>query len=96
MNACSGISDSAFLESVLISIDCHAQTLGAQGYQAMAMPGSSLSLMLTGLLTIFIALIGYRMLLGETPTVREGVIAFLKVGIVFALAMSWSSTAPKA
>lgn len=91
MNACPGITDNAFLESVLASIDCHAQTLGARGYQAMATPGSSLSLLLGGMLTIFIALIGYRMILGETPTARDGVVAFIKIGIVFALAMSWAA-----
>ncbi|MHA6720199.1 type IV secretion system protein [Sphingomonas sp. RS6] len=91
MNTCPGIADNTFLESVLTSIDCQAQTLGAQGYQAMAAPGSSLSLLLGGMLTIFIALIGYRMILGETPSARDGVIAFVKVGIVFALAMSWAA-----
>jgi len=91
MNACPGISDGAFLESALIAIDCHAQTLGAQGYQAIAAPGSSLSLLLGGMLTIFVALIGYRMILGETPSARDGVVAFVKIGIVFALAMSWAA-----
>lgn len=91
MNACPGISDNAFLESVLASVDCQAQTLGAQGYQAMATPGSSLSLLLGGMLTIFVALVGYRMILGETPTARDGVVAFVKIGIVFALAMSWAA-----
>jgi type IV secretion system protein VirB6 len=91
MNTCPGILDNAFLESVLASVDCQAQTLGAQGYQAMATPGSSLSLLLGGMLTIFIALIGYRMILGETPTARDGLIAFVKIGIVFALAMSWAA-----
>lgn len=91
MNPCPGISDNAFLESALIAVDCHAQTLGAQGYQAMAAPGSSLSLVLGGMLTIFIALIGYRMILGETPSARSGVVAFVKIGIVFSLAMSWAA-----
>jgi len=91
MNTCPGISDGAFLESVLAAVDCHAQTLGAQGYQAMATPGSSLSLLLGGLLTIFIALIGYRMMLGDTPSAQGAVGAIVKIGIVFALTMSWAA-----
>ena len=91
MNACPGITDNAFLENVLAAVDCQAQTLGAQGYQAMAAPGSPLSLLLGGMLTIFIALIGYRMILGETPSARDGVVAFVKIGIVFALAMNWAA-----
>ncbi len=70
-------------------LDCQAVTLGAQGFQALAAPGSSVSLLLAALLTIFIALIGYRMLFGETPGVREGVLSIAKIGIVLAFATSW-------
>jgi type IV secretion system protein VirB6 len=86
---CPGIAENAFLQSVLGFVDCQAQSLGALGYQALATPGSPLSLVITGLLTLFIALIGYRMLLGETPGVRDGVLALVKIGIVLALATSW-------
>ena len=44
---------------------------------------------LTGLLTLFVALFGYRMLFGQTPGVRDGVLALVKIGIVLALATSW-------
>jgi type IV secretion system protein VirB6 len=44
---------------------------------------------LTGFLTIFIALIGYNLLLGRSMSVREGTLAFVKIGAVFALATSW-------
>ena len=87
--ACPAISDVEFLSSVLGHIDCQAQTLGASGFQALTMPGSAGALILTGAFTIFVALIGYRLVLGETPTVRDGVIAVIKVGIVLAFATSW-------
>ncbi|GAA4779562.1 type IV secretion system protein [Stakelama sediminis] len=78
-----------FAPGVIGYLDCQAQTLGAQGYQALAAPGSSVSILLTGLLTLFIAFIGYRMLFAQMPTVREGVLAFVKIGIVLAFATSW-------
>jgi type IV secretion system protein VirB6 len=53
------------------------------------MPGSTLQLVLTGFLTIFIALIGYNLLLGQSLTVRGATLAFVKIGAVFALATSW-------
>src|SRR3546814_9666490 len=31
----------------------------------------------------------YRMLLGQTPTIREGVLTFVKIGLVLTLATSW-------
>ena len=46
---------------------------------------------LTGLLTLFVALLGYRMLFGQTPAVRDGVLALVKIGIVLALATSWTA-----
>jgi type IV secretion system protein VirB6 len=47
--------------------------------------------LLTGLLTLLIAFAGYRMLFGETPGVREGVVTIVKIGIVLALATSWGA-----
>ena len=87
--ACQGLPASSFLGGVLDFVDCQAETIGASGYQALAAPGSSLSLALAGLLTLFVAFFGYRMLFGETPTVRDGVLALVKIGIVLALATGW-------
>lgn len=90
--ACPSLApDSAFVSGVLGYVDCEAQALGLGGWQGMTGAGSTNTLILTGMLTIFIALIGYRMLLGETPTLREGVVAIVKIGIVLALATSWGA-----
>jgi type IV secretion system protein VirB6 len=90
MPTCPALStDQAFLSTLLRHIDCQAQSIGAGGYQALADPASPVSLALTGLLTIFIALFGLRMMLGRTPTVRDGMMAALKVGVVLTIAASW-------
>jgi type IV secretion system protein VirB6 len=78
-----------FAPSVIAFLDCQARTLGAQGYQALAAPGSPVSVMLTVMLTLFVAFIGYRMLFGHMPSVREGVLAAVKVGVVLAVATGW-------
>lgn len=83
--------DGPFISGVLAHIDCQAQAIGQGGYQALAAPGSAISIMLTGLLTIFVALFGYRMLLGETPSVRDGTLAAAKLGMVLLLATNWPS-----
>lgn len=88
---CPGITDGAFLQSVLLFVDCQAQTLGSQGYLALSAPGSPLSLMLGGMLTLFVAFFGYRMLFGDMPGARDGVLALVKIGIVLALATSWAA-----
>ncbi|HET9640898.1 MAG TPA: type IV secretion system protein [Allosphingosinicella sp.] len=80
-----------FIQSVLGFLDCQAWSLGARGWQALAAPGSTVSILLMGFLTLFVALFGYRLLLGQGPDVRTGVVAFVKIGIVFALATSWGA-----
>ncbi len=80
-----------FISSLLNYVDCQALAIGAGGYQALAAPGSISSVVLTGLLTIFVALFGYRMLFGHRPTVRDGVLALVKIGIVLTLTMSWGA-----
>ena len=89
MMACPSLPAPTFLGGVIDFVDCQAQAIGSGGYQALAAPGSTLSVALTGLLTLFVALFGYRMLFGYTPGVRDGVLALVKIGIVLALALSW-------
>ena len=90
MDFCAAQPQSAgFVGSMTHFVDCKTQLLGSGAYQVLALPGSTLSVVLTGFLTIFIALIGYNLLLGRSFTVRSAMIAVLKVGAVFALATSW-------
>jgi type IV secretion system protein VirB6 len=80
---------SGFISSMTGAIDCQAQVLGSGAWQVLATPGSTLLTLLTGFLTIFMALIGYNLLFGTTMTVRSATVSFVKIGAVFALATSW-------
>lgn len=92
MSVCSGIAyGGGFVASALNAADCQARAIASLGYQALATPGSTASLLLTGLLTLFVAIWGYRLMLGEAPGVRDGVVALAKIGIVLALATSWAT-----
>lgn len=90
MAVCDAIpAPDSFAPSALRFLDCQAQLIGAEGYRALAAPGSTASILLTGMVTLLIAFLGYRMLLGHTPTIREGVLTFVKIGLVLVLATSW-------
>jgi type IV secretion system protein VirB6 len=90
MDMCSAApAGTGFIGSVGAFIDCQAQTLGSGAWIALAAPGSTLSAVLTGFLTLSVALIGYRLLLGDSLTVRSGTLALVKIGAVLALATSW-------
>jgi type IV secretion system protein VirB6 len=88
--ACTALPQGAgFVSAIASYVDCQAQVLGSGAWSALAAPGSSRAIVLTGFLTILIALIGYNLLLGHSLTVREGTLAAVKVGAIFALATSW-------
>lgn len=90
MSACAAHPDSAgFIGSVTRFIDCQAEQFATGAWTALSLPGSTLSVVLSGFLTLFIAMIGYNLLLGHGPTVRSGTLAFVKIGVVLALATSW-------
>jgi type IV secretion system protein VirB6 len=86
---CTAQGGGGFISAMATYLDCQAQTLGSGAWLALAAPGSTLSVLLTSFLTIFIAVIGYNLLLGRGMTVREGTLAAIKIGMVFALATSW-------
>lgn len=69
-------------------LTCQAQALGENGYQALA-GGPMIAGLMTGLVTIFVALIGYRFLLGSAPTMRDGVGWTVRLGMVLTLATGW-------
>ena len=70
--------------------DCNARSLGEDGFLGLA--GFVVdSGILAGLLTILIALIGYRLLLGGKLRLGEGVGWAVKIGIVLALLGGWTA-----
>jgi type IV secretion system protein VirB6 len=80
---------SHFLGDLMVHVDCQAETLGSSGFGALADPGSAAFLTLSALLTIFVALFGFRLLMGGPVEGRDLVGSLLKVGIVLTLATSW-------
>lgn len=83
------ITGDAFVTRILTHIDCQAGYLGSYGYRSLADPGSPAAQLMAGLLTVFVALWGLRLLLGPTPAMRDLVTDGLKVGIALTLAFSW-------
>lgn len=88
--ACPAITTgSGFLSGTMAYLDCQARVIGSYGYGALAEPRSPVFAALTGLLTIFVALHGARLLLGISEGRAKFVGDIIKVGIVLTLATSW-------
>ena len=89
MNCPAILTGDQFLTRVLGHIDCQAAFLGSYGWQALGQPSSVTATIMTGLLTLFVALFGVRLLFGPAPGARDLVGDVVKVGIVLTLAFSW-------
>lgn len=86
MSICAAFDPAApYATQVLALADCHALALAQGGYQALADGGGALA----GLLTVFVALLGYRLMLGQGPSLGEGAGLLARVALVLALATQW-------
>lgn len=79
-----------FLSGAVEFIDCQAQSIGEAGYLALAQPGATAGLLVSALLTIFIALFGIKLLLGRPLAISDVLIGAIKLGIVLMIASSWA------
>lgn len=92
IGTCPAIDAGALAPDVLASADCLIATQVQQSYASLLAPGGSFATALTIALTIYVAIFGYRLILGQSSlTLGEVVPHFIKIGIVFALATSWPS-----
>ena len=80
------------VRSLLGVVDCNVRELVHSGYMAIFQPTSALSGLLTALLTIYVAIIGYRLLIGRSQlTVSDFAFNAVKLGAVIALATQWDT-----
>ena len=87
---CPAVAADTLARDVLASADCLIGAQVEQGYAGLLAPGGSFAAALTVALTIYVAVFGYRLLLGlSSLTLAEVVPHFIKIGIVLALVTSW-------
>lgn len=91
-NACAGLVGDGVIRGVLGAVDCETRSFAEAGYSALTSASSSFQLALTALLTIYVALVGYRMLfasngarLSDAPGIA------LRIGAILALVTSWAT-----
>ena len=82
--------DDGMIRGLLTSVDCNVRAMSEAGYGALAQANSPMAALLTGMLTLYIGFIGYRLMIGRTPLrVGDLTVSALKIGAVLALATSW-------
>jgi type IV secretion system protein VirB6 len=84
--------DYPLVYSLLGSVDCNVQALVHTGYSAIFQPGGAIGGLLTALLTIYVAVMGYRLLLGQSQLrVSDFALNAVKLGVVIALSTQWET-----
>lgn len=93
MSVCpSKITELGVVRDVLGAVDCNVQTYAAAGYQALTAQGSPFPAALTALLTIYVAVVGYRLLFAVGGSkLSDAPVMALEVGGILALTLNWGA-----
>jgi type IV secretion system protein VirB6 len=85
-------AEAGLVRGLLETVDCNIREGVQGGYNAFFGPGSTLTAVITILLTIYVALLGFRLLTGRTD-LRVGDLPMIaiKLGAVVMLTTSWAS-----
>lgn len=92
MALCPATADSGVVRGLVDTVDCHIRVLVQQSYSDLVGPDTPFALALTGVLTIYIALIGYQLLFGRAGLrVMDLPVSALKIGLILAFLTSWAA-----
>jgi type IV secretion system protein VirB6 len=73
-------------------VDCHIRVLVHDSYRDLVGPGTMFANVLTVLLTIYIAIIGYQLMIGRGGVrLSQMPVEALKVGLILAFTTSWAA-----
>jgi len=92
MAFCPAPPDKGMVGGVIETVDCHIRVLVHDSYRELVGPNTWFATAFTGLLTIYIALLGYQLLFGRGGLrVTELPIVGLKIGLILAFLTSWAA-----
>lgn len=92
MAFCPASPDLGMVGGVIETVDCHIRALVQDTYRDLVGPNTLFATAFTGLLTIYIALLGYQLLFGRGGLrVTELPIVGLKIGLILAFLTSWAA-----
>ena len=90
--ACTALVDDGVIRGVIATVDCQTRAYAESGYVALTTGSSVFQAALTAILTIYVALIGFRMLFAQGQTrISDVPVIALKIGLILALVTSWAT-----
>jgi type IV secretion system protein VirB6 len=92
MASCSSLVGQGVIRGVLGAVDCQTRAFSEAGYSSLTSASSTFQVGLTLLLTIYVALVGYRMLFASSGArLSDAPGIALKIGAILALVTSWAT-----
>jgi type IV secretion system protein VirB6 len=93
MANCTAINPAAgSAETMVNTVDCYMQSNVQAGYAQLLGAGSPFSYALTIALTLYVAIVGYRLIFGRSSlSISEMVPRMLLIGVVLALTSNWAT-----
>ncbi len=84
--------DAGVVRGVLATVDCNVRHYSQAGYLALTGPASIFPTALTVLLTLYVAILGYRLMFGVGGArLADAPIMALKIGFILALTLNWTT-----
>lgn len=91
IQACPSYMDAGPIDGVLATIDCQTRVYAQGGYEALTQGSGLFGAALTLLMTIYVALVGWRLLVApEGARLSEAPGVALRIGAILALVTNWS------
>ena len=92
MAFCPTTAADGMVPALVETVDCHIRVLVQDSYRNLVGPNTVFAAAFTGLLTIYIALLGYQLLFGRGGLrVTELPVTALKIGLIMAFLTSWAA-----
>ncbi len=93
MSGCPGpVAGYGVVRNALGAVDCHVQLYSEAGYHALTGSQSFFPTALTGLLTLYVAVLGYRLMFGiGQQRLSDAPVIALKIGVILSLTLNWTT-----
>jgi type IV secretion system protein VirB6 len=90
--ACQALVDDGVIRGVLATVDCQTREYALMGYESLTQGSPVFQTALTALLTIYVAVIGWRIMFAQGSTrLSDAPGIALAIGAILALVTSWST-----
>jgi type IV secretion system protein VirB6 len=87
---CPSLDDLSDIGSLMISVDCQSAAYVASAYEGLFGSGGGFAQALAGILTIYVAFYGYRLIIGAGSATAPDLVRRLAIiGIILALSSNW-------